>query len=816
MTMSKFLKWPFAKLRRILVAAAAIGICTLVGFLLLARGSPEEEARSYYERGVKFAEQHDNVKAAIELRNALHVKNDMLLAWRRLAQVEEAMHRWGGVIQSLQSILSLDPGDTDTRAKLAKLLALSGRVNQALELTSTGNEDDRRSARILGVRAGILYKINDKVGAVRQAQQALAIDPANADAIVVLATDRMARGDLKGALQSLSGDASRNTTDLGVQLLKLSLYEQLEEPQQVESLLLKLIKLHPDQIAFRRRLVKFYIDHHRENDAEKEMRATAAANSNNAEGELDLIRFLYATKGPEAAKQELVTRINSGGDVFPYQLAMADLDLARGNVADAELLIQDLVKHASTTKQVTAAQVKLAEIYLKRNKIDAAESLVSGILRKDSHDIDGLKLRASIRITRGQPEAAVADLQQALSGQPRSPEIMQLLGLAYERSGSIGLAEKQYADAARISGNNPSAGINYANFLLRRGNLDRAAKFLVELSRRSPTSQDVLSALAQVELRLQDWAGAQATAEAIRKAGDPHDIADQVLGAALMGQHKYDESIAAFQSAVNASPSAVRPMVSLVTAYVRAQKGDKALAFLRAVLQANPNNAEALVLMGSVQLASGAPDQAVQSFKSAIERQPKIVVGYQAFANFYVGEKKYDQALVVIKSGLEMLPDNIILQLSLGNVLELAQQYEAAITTYERILEKQPGSVVATNNLASLLSEHRKDEASLDRAQSLAETLQGTQVPQFKDTLGWINYRRGNYSTSVLLLEKAAAALPNEALVHYHLAMGYLAVQQPAKASDQLKLASSLAVDSELQQKIHQALNSLPSNTKVN
>ena len=159
--------------------------------------------------------------------------------------------------------------------------------------------------------------------------------------------------------------------------------------------------------------------------------------------------------------------------------------------------------------RLCAAQAKLAEMDLKRNKIDAAEALVAEILSKDSRNINGLKLRASIRIARGHPKAAIADLQRALSEQPRSTELMLLLAIAYERSGSIGLAEKQYADAVRTSENSPSVGLNYASFLLRRGNVDRAEEFLVELSRRSPKNQEVLSALAQVELTHQNWAGAQ-------------------------------------------------------------------------------------------------------------------------------------------------------------------------------------------------------------------------------------------------------------------------------------------------------------------
>jgi cellulose synthase operon protein C len=816
MKIPKVLKWPFVKARRLLVTAAIVGLFAAAVIFVLKRGSSESEAKSYYEHGLMLSEQHDYAKAAIELRNALRLKNDMLPAWRRLAQVEEKTQQWERVIQSLQSIVSLDPRDIDTRVKLAKLLALGGRVNQALELTNSINEEDRQNAKILGVKAGILYKLNDKLAAVREANKALSIEPGNADAIVVLATDRMAQGDMEGALRILSNDAGRENSDLGVQLLELKIYEQSGATEKFESLLTELIKRYPDELGFRKKLTKFYIDQHRENDAEGVMRATVAANPTNSEAELDLVRYLYAIKGPNAAKQELVSRVNAGGDVFPYQVALADFEVAQGNITGAEQIIQGLVEHADSPEQVSAAQAKLAEMDLKRNKIDAAEELVSKILGKDSGNVNGLKLQGSIRIARGQPKAAIADLQRALSEKPRSTELMLLLAVAYERSGSIGLAEKQYADAVRTSENNPSVGLSYASFLLRRGNVDRAKEFLTELSRRSPRNLEVLSALAQAELTHQDWAGAKATSEAIRKAGDPRGVADQVLGAALIGEHKYDESIAAFQNAASASPLAVQPMASLVTALVRAHKSDRALAFLKSTIKANPDNADAYVLMGSVQLADGARDQAIESFKSAIERQPKSIVGYQAVANFYVGDKKYSQALAVIRSGLQVQPDSIILQLALANALELARQYDAAITEYENMLSKQPGSMIVANNLASLLADRRSDKASLDRAQSLAEMLQGSQVPQFKDTLGWIMYRKGDFRAAVLLLEKAAAALPNVAVVHYHLAMSYMALQQPAKASEQFKVTLSLAPDSELQQKTHEALNSLPTNTKVN
>ena len=151
-----------------------------------------------------------------------------------------------------------------------------------------------------------------------------------------------------------------------------------------------------------------------------------------------------------------------------------------------------------------------------------------------------------------------------------------------------------------------------------------------DLASRQPNNVAILSNLAEVKLARQDWAGAQEIGEAVKKLGSNNAVADQILGAAFGGEQKYDQSIAAFQNAVAAAPSAVQPMVALVREYVQAKQPDKAIDFLQSVLKSNPANAEALVLLGSVQLANNAPDQAVKSFTTAIDKQPKDIVGYRA------------------------------------------------------------------------------------------------------------------------------------------------------------------------------------------
>src|SRR4029079_4469771 len=113
------------------------------------------------------------------------------------------------------------------------------------------------------------------------------------------------------------------------------------------------------------------------------------------------------------------------------------------------------------------------------------------------------------------------------------------------------------------------------------------------------------------------------------------------------------------------------------------------------------------------------------------------------------------------------------------------------------------------NNLASLLSDHRSDKASLERAKSIAQVLKNAQVPQFKDTLGWITYQSGDYAAATPLLEEAATKMPQVALVRYHLGMAYAATGQDEKAAEEFKKARELApYDTDLKVKIDTALKS--------
>jgi tetratricopeptide (TPR) repeat protein len=740
----------------------------LVALQLGGCSSSAERAQKYYEDGLKLFSEHENAKAAIEFRNAVRLKKDFAEAWKILAEIDETVRNWSGLATDMRALVELNPKDISARLKLGKLLLLAGSSDQALGLVNAGIELDDHNADVHALKATVLFKLNKRSEATSEAQIALQLEPSNADALTVLAVDRLGSGDAKGALSLLQDPLASQAIDgennIGFQLLKIKLFGETGDSKNAEAAIKKLIELNPQEFGFRKLLINFYVEHRRLDDAENELRSLATARP--PEAALDLIRFLYTIrKSAMAARQELINRIGAGGDVFPYQMALADIDFAEGRLADGRQLLEHLVIAGDSREHKRTAK------------------------------------------NRAQLDAAITDLNDALNSQPRSTDLMLLLAKAYERSGLIELADKEFADATKASNLDEKVGLEYAAFLQRRGSIARAEDILTRLSKRWSNNSSILSALAIVKLSRQDWSGAQEVAESIRRIDNgARGIADQILGATLIGRNKYDEAIAAFQSAYNVAPFAAQPIDSLVGAFLKANRKEQATAFLKSVLTKNPDNANALVLMGSIQLSNGADDDARKSFLVAVKAQPKDTVGYRALADLYISKKDYDEAIKTVRAGIEQRPDATVFHMILANISERKTDYESAIFEYQSLLEKEPGNLVAANNLASLLLDHRADSASLKKAQSLAAFLRKSDIPQFKDTLAWASYQQGNYATAISLSEEASAALPDQAAVRYHLGMSYVATGQLSKALEQLKKALQLASDAPLAEKIRSAL----------
>lgn len=770
--------------------SALLALC-LVG--LVACSSPAEKANKYYEKGLALMAQGDLLKARIELQNALQIRPDLTAAWFALAQIAEQQGDWEKLFGLLNKVIDYDPQHLETQIKLGRMLLAAGRLDRALAASDFTLSLAPNNAEVLGLRAGVLYKLDDKAGAVAQANAALAITPNNIDALVVLATERLAANDAKKAIEYLDRGLELNDKNIALQLIKVQALESMAQTDSSEAIFRKLIALYPETRALRHTLAQFYLAHGRADAAEAEYRAIAAENPNDVQARLDVVRFIGAAKGQDAALQCLQEMISRDAGNNELGFALAAMQQARGDQAAAEAVFRSIIARSGDTPDAVKAKGLLAGVLLLNGDKPAAQSLIEEVLAGDQRNEQGLLLKAGLAIDERQLDQAIADLRTILRDSPNSPRALLMLAKAHELAGGAELAQENYLKAYEAGKPALQFGMAYAEFLLQRGQMARAEAVAAEVLQAEPQHVPAMRLLAQARINQGDWLGAQAVADDMTKLPGQGQAAEQIRGSIFAARKDYSESIAAFRRAYDAAPADVQPMVALVRSYLLAGKVGEAIDFLRSVIQASPSNASALLLLGELHAVNKDNAAAVQAFEQVIGLQPRQAAGYTNLANLNMRAGRIAEAEQIIDRGLALDSGNLELLMARAGLFEVSGRFGEAIQAYEELLKEYPGSDVAANNLASLLSEHSTEQAGWIRAYELAQRFRRSDVPYFKDTLGWASYRLGKVEEGVALIEDAARQLPEQPVFRYHLGMSYVALSKKEQAREEFEKALELS-----------------------
>jgi tetratricopeptide (TPR) repeat protein len=158
-----------------------------------------------------------------------------------------------------------------------------------------------------------------------------------------------------------------------------------------------------------------------------------------------------------------------------------------------------------------------------------------------------------------------------------------------------------------------------------------------------------------------------------------------------------------------------------------------------------------------------------------------------------VATNKQDQAIANLNAFVEKNKDVPAL-MQLGLLQEGQKHFDAARDAYEQVLSVNPNFAAALNNLAMIYSEHLgQPEKAYDLAKKGVEI--APNEPHLADTLGWISFKKGNYSDAVRLLQDSAAKLPGQPEIEYHLGMAHYMLGQDGPARTALQKAADASTD---------------------
>jgi cellulose synthase operon protein C len=772
----------------------------------------KERAERYYKSGMELLAAGDPDRAILEFRNVFKYDGFHKEARQAYADTLLAQGNTGDAYSQYLRLIEQYPDTSEVRRTLAEIAIGRGdwaeaeRHGRAALALTPDDPAVQAIGAALDYRAALLANDPEATArAVGAAQAVLDRDPANEVALRVMIDHLSGGPDPLAALPVLDRVLAENPTSLEFQVARFRLLAQANDTEGTGTQLRKMYELFPDNQQVRAALIGWYLTKGDLDGAEAFLRQLAGDPAADTDGNIAVVQFLQRTRSPEAAAAELDRLIaasagSPGSDL--YRALRATLDFEGGRQDAAIAAVEEIVKTAPASDQTRKIKITLAQMLSVSGNAVGARARIEEVLTEDPTNVEALKMRAAWLVEEDKPGDAIVDLRAALDQAPRDAAILTLMAQAHERDGSPELAGERLALAVEVSGSAPDEALRYARFLLRDGRTDPAIAILVDANRSNPGNMAILSLLAELYLGASDWARAQDTADQMRAIGTPEadSTAQKVQAALLLGQNRTDDGIAFLEGLVSAGDTDATTVAMILQTRLRAGKTAEARSYLDDQIARAPDNPQLQLLSASLYAVSGDAAKAETIFRSLMAQNPAAEAPARMLYGLLSGQDRREDATAVLDAALAAQPASGTLRWIKAGELERAGDIDGAIAVYEALYAEDSNNPVIANNLASLITAHRDDPESLERGFTIARRLRGLGVPAFQDTYGWISYRRGDLAEALANLEPAAAGLPNDPLVQYHLGMTYVALERPEDAAAALRRALKIAGDNPLPQ----------------
>ncbi len=773
----KLLKW---------VVLPAVVVVVLV---LYFSPTPEEKMQSHYEKGMAFLAEEAFDKANIEFRNALQIKKNMTPAVYGMAQVAEKKGDLKAAYQHYLTVAEQDSQHVMVRVKLANIYFAAGQPEKAADYMAQLQVLAPNDEHVLLLQAVASLRNGAHEKAVALAQQALEKNASFNEAYALLAAERMQNKDTDQALVFLNQGLQKLPDDVDLSQFKIALLESRQQLDEAAQVYLQLIKQKPNKNSLRIDLVKFYIRHQKMNLAEAQLRALIALDRNDHQAKLALLDVIQRAKGADASAKQLQAFVKDAPEDMRLRFAQYATDMQKKDMAAAKKSLQVIIDQASEKQDRLKAKGLLAQLHLLEKNRPAADALIAEVLKEDARDQQSLLLKADLDIQAGELEAAIAKLLVVAVDNPKATSAMLELAQTYAKTGQFAQANQYFQKAVEASHGDVQALMRYAVFQLSTGELESAEKILSMVLEQQSEYLPALKMMVDVKAGRSDWNGALAVIEKVRQTAKSPLIADYLLSSVYFKQKNYAASLPLIKRVYAAEPKDAQVLGSLVSHLVMAGQSSEAVTLLNRLHSENPQDALSQLMLAQVYLQSRQMEKAAQVYQSIIQQNSQVVQAYQELAKLYLMTGKMVEAESVIGDGIKQHPKDLSLQFLQADLYQSTGKSGAAQAVYEAMLKVDANATSVLNNLAVLLVEHHSDKDSIARAYQMTQKFSKQEVPELKDTVGWVAYKAGKYAEAVKALEFSAEKVPANPVFQYHLGKAYLAVLDKVHAKLALQKA---------------------------
>ena len=777
---------------RMAVRLLTLGAVVLALGLAAGCGGAQARRNAHMQKGREYFATQNYEKARIEFQNALQIDPKYAPGFYETGLVEEKLGHPAQAAQAYQGAIELAPQQDYPAATygLAKLTAMYGAPERALELVKPALQKHPDEPELLVVRAVARKQLKDLPGAMADAERAARLAPRSDDAVATLAGIYESQGETEQARTLVERASQAAPASADLHFILAQIYTRDGRLADAEQQYRRIIELKPTESAHRLRLAQFYSQTNQPDAAEATLRSAVADFPAERAAKLSLVEFLGARRGREVAEGELKKMIAAEPKSYELQFALAGLYRGAGENQRAEALYRSVIDRERTNPPGLEARDGLAALLLQRNDADGALTLANEVLQHNQRDNEALTVRADVELARNDPRDAITDLRTVQRDQPANVAVLRALARAHLANGEPRVAEDVLRQAVELNPGDTALEGDLAELLARLGKSDEANTLIANAVEQVPGNLQARDTQFRVAMRTRDLHRAKAAAEAIAAKEPKLAVGYMYQGLVAEMEKRYEDALHLYTVAAGLRPDAVEPFEAVVRVLSESNRLPEALRRLDDAAQKQPQDALPLDLKGELLVQNNRLPEAKEAFRQAITRAPGWWPAHRGLAKAQLlGKEDLSGVIDELRRAKTVVDPSERLSETLANLLVRAGKPDEAIVEYEQALHKYPKSDTAANNLAMLLVTYRTDKASLDRARDLSAAFAQAPNPAYRDTYGWVLYKRGEAAAAVPVFAHLVAESPNTALERYHLGMAQALAGNRAEARDNLTRA---------------------------
>jgi tetratricopeptide (TPR) repeat protein len=363
-----------------------------------------------------------------------------------------------------------------------------------------------------------------------------------------------------------------------------------------------------------------------------------------------------------------------------------------------------------------------------------------------------------------QPQRAAQELRTVIEQQPDSFAAHNALGLALQDLHNPDAAKQEFKTAIAISPRFALAYYDLGQLLSSQGSYKVAAYYLEQGLTTSPVPQlslQMKAALAVAHAQLGDYSAAIPLLQEVVAANQNAAELHYDLATAYAHRENYREAVKEYKEVLRLDPSRSDAQLLLAKALLNQSAIEAAIPYLQDYVHRNPNNSEGLEVLGDALKDSSHPTEAIAALNRAIEANPSSYKSH------------YDLGVVLGRSG----------------------SLDDAIHELQMAVKIKPDGSEARYQLARLLSRNKQNDAAKEQFTAFEELKQKEEQQTKAAFLGnqandWL--KQGRLKEAVEGYRKAVSLNPNDAKLHYNLAVALARVGDDSAQRFELQQAISL------------------------